>query len=56
MDTQVIRDIADHDESAPVVARERAESVSSVRRFHVDPASSPMLLAALAWDTARTRR
>ena len=37
-------------------ALDAAESGPAVRRFVLDPASSPMLVAALAWTTATARR
>ena len=59
VDSTVIRDISDDGAPAasapgastrPEPARER-----SARRFAFDPASSPVLVAALAWDTAVRR-
>lgn len=63
MDSSVMRDIPDNGPSglvpipAPVAAPTRADAAAerTRRRFAFDPASSPVLVAALAWDAAVSR-
>lgn len=60
MDSSVIRDISDDGTPAasPVSAPTRVEAPAhdrQRRRFAFDPATSPVLVAALAWDAAVSR-